>query len=109
MWELLAKQGNANAQNNLGMLYVYGRGVEKNTEEAMKWLQKSADQGSASAKINLGVLYASGDGVNMNIFTAYQIWSDLSLQNNPVAKANLDQLCVDHPWVCNFQSWEASR
>ncbi len=109
IWNPLAKQGDANAQNNLAMLYVNGRGVEKNSGEAVRWLQKSVDQGNASAQVNLGTLYATGDGVDKNIFTAYQLWSDVTLHNNPIAQANLDQLCAEHSWICHFQSWEASR
>ena len=37
----LAEQGNAKAQNSLGVMYSNGEGVPQNYKEAMKWLFKS--------------------------------------------------------------------
>jgi TPR repeat protein len=51
-----ALQGNADAQNNLGSMYVLGEGVEQNNSEAKKWYTKSAAQGHTDAKINLEVV-----------------------------------------------------
>ena len=45
-----AKQGDAEAQYNLGVCYRNGYGVEKNPAEAVKWLRKAADQGDAQAQ-----------------------------------------------------------
>jgi TPR repeat protein len=39
----LADKGNANAQHNLGALYVEGRGVPQNDAEAMKWYRLAAE------------------------------------------------------------------
>ena len=63
--QLLAKskEGDAEAQNNLGMSYITGEGVRKNAKEAVKWVCKAADQGDAEAQKNLGVMYATGVGV----------------------------------------------
>ena len=62
----LADQGNADAQNNLGFMYLQGQGVPKNGAEAAKWFRLAADQGYASAQYNLGVLFGSGLGVPQN-------------------------------------------
>src|SRR5437868_5583376 len=43
----LAEQGNAVAQNDLGVMYQAGTGVPQNFAEAVKWLRKSAEQGFA--------------------------------------------------------------
>ena len=48
-----AEQGNATAQNNIGMLYLNGKGVNKDHDQAKLWLQKAADQGDLTAKGNL--------------------------------------------------------
>ena len=58
-----AVAGDANAQNNLGLMYVAGEGVPKNDGEAVKWYRKAAEQGHARAQYNLGVSYATGAGV----------------------------------------------
>ncbi|SVD84357.1 uncharacterized protein METZ01_LOCUS437211, partial [marine metagenome] len=42
-----ARQGNAFAQNSLGIMYSYGYGISLDYKEAFKWFKKSADQGNA--------------------------------------------------------------
>ena len=48
-----AQQGDTAAQNNLGIMYANGWGVEQDYEEAVKWFQKAAEQGHAEAQDNL--------------------------------------------------------
>jgi TPR repeat protein len=55
-YQKAADQGNATAQNNLGVLYQNGQGVEQSEEMAAKWYQKAADQGYAIAQNNLEML-----------------------------------------------------
>jgi len=59
----LAEQGDAAAQNKLGMFYDIGRGVPVDYAEAVKWVRKSADQGNAEAQCNLSTMYRFGEGV----------------------------------------------
>ena len=58
-----AKQGEAYAQYNLGVMYDVGMGVPENDAEAVKWYRKAADQGLAVAQTNLGLMYENGRGV----------------------------------------------
>ena len=44
-YQKLAMQGDASAQNNLGVMYDKGEGVVKNYKEAFKWYKKAAVQG----------------------------------------------------------------
>jgi TPR repeat protein len=53
-----ARQGNANAQNSLGILYIGGRGVPRDLAAAKDLLEKAALAGVAKAQANLGNLYA---------------------------------------------------
>ena len=59
----LANEGDACAQNNLGFMYEYGRGVEQSYEKAAEWVLKAADQGYADAQYHLGYMYSNGFGV----------------------------------------------
>ena len=70
-YRLAAGQGHAIAQNNLGGMYAYGRGVPKNDAEAVKWYRLAADQGFARAQHNLGLIYANGTGVPQDDVLAY--------------------------------------
>ena len=58
-YRLSAEQGNAHAQNNLGVMYEKGQGVPQNDAEALKWFRKSAEQSNAVAQKNLGFMYQS--------------------------------------------------
>jgi len=54
---LLAEQGSAEAQYNLGLMYANGDGVPQNDEEAVRWYRLAAEQGDANAQFNLGGMY----------------------------------------------------
>jgi len=57
-----AEQGNATAQNRLGLLYNQGQGVPQDPLLAKQWFEKAAEQGDAGAQVNLGTLYLLGQG-----------------------------------------------
>jgi TPR repeat protein len=61
-----AKQGNIDAQNELGIAYSEGKGVKPNQEKAVYWFRKSAEQGYAIATCNLALHYGRGRGVPKN-------------------------------------------
>ena len=62
-WTPLAKQGNADAQFNLGLMYHEGQGVPQDYKTAVKWYKLAAEQGDANAQTNLGNAYGRGQGV----------------------------------------------
>lgn len=105
-WQQLAERGDQNAQNNLGMMYFHGKGVEQDLTEASKWFQKSINQGNIFAKLNLGIMYATGQGVEKNIFYAYQLLSEAAAHEVPRAQQNLDKLCEANAWLCEFSDWD---
>ena len=59
----LAEQGDAAAQNNLGVMYDNGEGVPQDDAEAVRWYRKAAEHGNATAQYNLGDRYRLGLGV----------------------------------------------
>ena len=62
-WQPLAKQGVADAQYNLGLLYDLGNGVPEDAAAAADWYRRAAEQGLAKAQHNLGLMYELGEGV----------------------------------------------
>ena len=44
-----ARQGHAEAQYSLGILFLTGKGVVQNPQEASKWIRRAAEQGHADA------------------------------------------------------------
>jgi TPR repeat protein len=72
-----AKQGYAEAQNNLGVMYANGKGVAQDDRQAAFWFRKAAIQGEAMAQLNLGRMYFSGAGVRQDRAQAY-LWTYLA-------------------------------
>lgn len=65
----LAEQGEAEAQNALGVLFQWGFGVAENPAEARKWYRLSAEQGLAKAQVNLGNLLSQSAMLAANSFS----------------------------------------
>ena len=79
-YRLAAAQGNALAQNNLGVMYENGLGVPKDYDEAIKWYRLAAAQGNAAAQNNLGGMYANGRGVPQDDVLSY-MWLTVGKTN----------------------------
>gem|GEM_PF-3086413 len=62
----LAEQGDAVAQNNIGIMYFHGQGVPKDERKAFEWLNKAAQQGDADAQDALFAMYYEGKGVKQD-------------------------------------------
>ncbi len=81
-WRPLAEQGNAKAQNILGVMYEKGGGVPQDYARAVKWYRKAAEQGDAVAQGNLGLMYHNGQGVTQDYAQAH-MWFDLAASRFP--------------------------
>ncbi len=84
-----ADRGNAIAQNNLGLIYDYGKGVAQDYAEAAKWYRKAADQGYVRAQSNLGVMYDKGWGVAQDYGEALRWYRKAADQGYALAQDNL--------------------
>ena len=105
-FRLLAEKGDAEAQNNLGVMYDYGEGVPKDFAEAVKWYRKAAVQGDVEAQTNLGFMYLTGYGVPKDYVQAY-MWSYLAAaRDNKMARKNRDIVAKR---MTRFQILKAKR
>ena len=91
-YRLSADQGNASAQNNLGLRYANGEGVLKDEAEAVRWYRLSADQGNATAQNNLGVRYSNGEGVLKDSVLAHMWFNIAGANGNEAARKRRDNL-----------------
>lgn len=76
----LARQGNADAENAMGLLYAQGddkQGIKQDVKEAARWFNKAADHGSVPAQYKLGLLLWGGHGVPKDTNKAY-FWAVLA-------------------------------
>jgi TPR repeat protein len=88
-WKPLAKQGDANAQFNLGVMYKKGQGVPQNNKTALKWYRLAAEQGNARAQSKLGLMYKTGKGVPQDYKTAVKWYRLAAEQGYALAQSNL--------------------
>ena len=75
-----AEAGDPIAQYDLGMMYLDGDGVGKDSKEAVKWFRKAADQGNALSQNYLGFMCRDGKGVLANHVAAYA-WINIAVTN----------------------------
>jgi GAF domain/PilZ domain/Sel1 repeat len=76
----MANQGNATAENTLGLLYAQGdekQSIKQDETQAANWFMKAAEHGSVPAQYKLGLLYWGGHGVPKDMNKAY-FWTVLA-------------------------------
>ncbi|MCF8088247.1 MAG: SUMF1/EgtB/PvdO family nonheme iron enzyme [Desulfotignum sp.] len=86
---LEAKQGETDAQYNLGVMYAKGQGVEQDYKQGVNWWTKAAEQGHARAQNNLGLMYAKGQGVQKDYKQVVNWWTKAAEQGHTAAQYNL--------------------
>ena len=91
-----AQRGDTAAQNNIGVMYANGRGVDQDFNEAINWFRRAAEQGNTSARsnlcqiyIHLGVMYANGVGVDQDYEQAFDWFRRAADQRHALAQYNL--------------------
>ena len=90
-----ADLGYAPAQNNIGLSYLHGLGVEKNDTKAYEYLSMAAFQGLNHAQTELGMLFYQGKGVKKNIDKARKWWTISSQGRDEYAQYNLASLLLE--------------
>ena len=80
IWSKEVQQGDKEAMYNMGLLYFFGRGVDKNLTIAFNYCEKAAFKGSARAQNNLAFMYMEGMGIEKNFISAYA-WSLIAISN----------------------------
>lgn len=104
----LAQQGDAMAQNNLGLMYRDGQGVAKNDKQAVAWFQKAANHGDAAGQHNLGEMYEKGQGIAQNYQQALAWYQKAANQGVAQAQNNLGAMYANGLGVAkNYQQAKA--
>jgi TPR repeat protein len=88
LWQPLGG-ANAEVQNNIGIMYLDGKGVQRNNTEALRWIARSAANGSSSGQNNLGGLYRDGKGVTRDFAKAFAFFAASAAQGNAGGQLNL--------------------
>lgn len=90
----LAEEGDAAAQNKLGLMYLNGfSDIQRDNGRAFEWFQKSAAQGDLDGRLNVGLMYLQGRGVEKDDEVAAQLIYSAAKEGNATAQYNYGFLC----------------
>ncbi len=81
-----AEQGDAEAQNSLGLLYFSGKKGNGKAYEAFKWFEKATNQGHPKATYNLAFLYNTGQGTLQDFSKSKELFQKAADAGNPEAQ-----------------------
>ncbi|MDP6138091.1 MAG: hypothetical protein QGI25_17490 [Arenicellales bacterium] len=71
---LLAYEGQAQAQYQLGLMFSQGAGMIPSPEEATYWFNRAAEQNHAGAQYQLGATYLNGKGLRADRERGMEWW-----------------------------------
>ena len=92
IWQPMAKNGDSDAQFNLGWMYHNGYGLRIDDEQALNWWLRAATTGNADAHFALGDLFANGQGTEKNIEIALGWYISAALKNHDQARETLIEI-----------------
>ncbi|MDR0497668.1 MAG: sel1 repeat family protein [Treponema sp.] len=92
LFETLAGQDNAEAQNMLGYCYLNAHGVMEDLGKSTQWFIKAAEKGHAEAQWRVGNSYAYSMGVIENYSTAAEWYNKAAQQGNTRAVEALNKI-----------------
>lgn len=81
----LASHGDSDAQVDLGVRQVNGRGMERDVAGALENFRRAADAGNNAALFNMGFMYLTGTGVEMDREEAVRYFNESASLGNPAA------------------------
>lgn len=90
-----AEKGYVPAMMNLGYLYMGGKYIRWNYDEAFRWFSLAAEKGVAEAQLQLGGCYHYGLGVTPNYSMAARYYRLAAEQTNYVAMKSLGFLLMN--------------
>ena len=73
------------------MMYLQGRGVPRDLDQAFELFQKAAERGYAVAQNNLALMYANGQATARDFTWAYA-WLDLAAEQLPACAELRDRI-----------------
>lgn len=111
----LARAGNADAEELIGVMYALGLGVEKDQERAFEWYLRSAMKGHPGAQSGVGWYYEVGLGMPSPDLVRAYMWYVLSAmggdvdaaisQEEVIKKMTKEEIDRAHVLVKDYQGW----
>jgi TPR repeat protein len=92
-FEVLARSGNADAEELIGVMYALGLGVERDDERAFEWYLRASMKGHPGAQSGIGWYYELGRGMPAPDLVRAYLWYALSAIGGDIdAPDSLEQL-----------------
>lgn len=97
---VLAKNGDVQAEYNVGLMYANGKGVKADIVQAIEWYEKAANHKNAAAAYNLAVLYEAMENKDVHAYEKAKFWYEkAALEGLPQAQNNLAALYLDGKYI----------
>ena len=89
----LARSGNADAEELIGVMYAMGLGVERDDQRAFEWYLRSSLKGHPGAQSGIGWYYEIGRGMPAPDLVRAYMWYTLSaIGGDPDAAISLEEV-----------------
>ena len=98
----------ADAQHALGVLYLKGRGVDRDPAEAARWFERAARNGSLAGEVEYAILLFNGEGVPANEAEAARAFRRAAAKGNAIAQNRLARLLRRRAAACRQNKVEAA-
>ena len=83
LYQIGAAQHDATDEDNLGILYINGKGAPLDTAKGVEWLNHAIKDGSTKALFDLGAMYVYGSGVPKDLARGMKLCRQAAVQGSP--------------------------
>lgn len=114
LWPL-ARSGNADAEELIGVMYAMGLGVDQDHQRAFEWYLRASMKGHPGAQSGVGWYYEVGLGMPSPDLVRAYMWYVLSAmggdpdaaisQEEVIKKMTPEQITKAHELVKDYQAW----
>ena len=88
IWLMEAYEGSSDAQFNLGVIFLEGKGVAQDRNEAIFWFTRAAEAGHMEAQYNLGYLFFENKDDPELMKKGLEWWRRSAVQGFSIAQFN---------------------
>lgn len=99
LFQKASDNGDVRADFQLGVMYLYGRGVKENSSTAADYFKKASDNGNEGAALVLGRMYIEGSGVPKNVSETVKIYENAAENNMAFFGYILGKMYLDGEYV----------
>ena len=96
---------NAQAQYDLGMMYLGGHNVKQDSKLAFTWLDSSSNLGHLDANYNEALMYYEGDIIDRNVTKSLQLLEMAASGGHKKSIANIGRIYMQELKFDKAKKW----